>query len=54
LNAEIPHRVLDLSIDNVHRSTYGHQIDALAMFDWLVDERVVPYRAIRSHPTPPR
>ena len=54
VGAEVAYRVRDISMDNIHRSSYGHEIDAIAMFDWLVDGGVVPYRAIRSRPAPPR
>ncbi len=53
VDAEVPYRVRDISMDHIHRSAYGHEIDAVAIFDWLVDQRVVPYRAIRSRPEPP-
>ena len=53
VDAEAPYRPSALRIDNIHRSAFGHEIDAVAMFDWLVDGHVVPYRAIRARPTAP-
>ena len=53
VSAEAPYRIRDISMDNIHRSPYGHEVDAVAIFDWLVDGHVVPYRAIRSRPKPP-
>jgi hypothetical protein len=50
VGAEASSRIRDLSIDDIHRSVYGHEVDAGAIFEWLVDDRVVPYRAIRSRP----
>jgi hypothetical protein len=36
-----------LQLDNIHLSRFGHQVLAQAMFDWLVDGRLVPYRNVR-------
>jgi hypothetical protein len=43
----------ELRVDDIHRSLFGHQVDAIAIFDWLVDHHVVPYGAIRGRPTAP-
>jgi hypothetical protein len=53
VDAEAPHWSPELRIDEIHRSPFGHLVDAIAIFDWLVDGHVVPYRALRSRPTPP-
>jgi hypothetical protein len=53
VDAETPYRSAELRIDNIHRSVFGHMVDTVAVFDWLVDNHVVPYRTIRARPTPP-
>jgi hypothetical protein len=53
VDAEAPYWSPELRIDEIHRSVFGHEVDAIAIFDWLVADHVVPYRAIRGRPTTP-
>lgn len=53
VDAEAPFPSSALSIDPIHRSPLGHAVDAVAAFEWVVARRLVPYRAVRSRPSPP-
>ena len=53
VDTEARYRSPELRIDDIHRSAFGHEVDAIAIFDWLVDDHVVPYGAIRARPTAP-
>jgi lysophospholipase L1-like esterase len=44
--AYAPYPKRDLRLDQIHLSTLGHRVLARAMFDWLVDLRLVPYRRV--------
>jgi len=53
VDAEAPYESSALRADEIHRSVFGHEVDAVAIFDWLVDGHVVPYGAIRGRPPAP-
>jgi lysophospholipase L1-like esterase len=41
------HANRDLRLDDIHLSPLGHRVLARTMFEWLVDQRLVPYRHVR-------
>ncbi len=42
------HPTADLRLDNIHLSPLGHRVLADAVFGWLVEHRLVPYRTVRE------
>jgi hypothetical protein len=48
LYARSPMRALRL--DHIHLTAFGHRVLAVAWVRWLLDERLVPWRAVRRPP----